>query len=218
MVQSDFLISTLEAEFLATWCDASCHVKQEKQAINCQKIWTEKRHFDLSACFWVSSMMNSLYFPFNYPIFVSPEHTSLFWCLPRNHYVLFNFPSLIPPPSPADAPIRGLIPAPSSSNRWDEQQCADERHHGINQAIKRKRCSIKQNSPISLPRLFPPSQFKWEWEGSRGGETRRDVQCCWFPQRLSTHSCWVNNSDLCLIKITAHPPLRKKRQFENYSN
>lgn len=34
--------------------------------------------------------------------------------------------------------------------------------------------------------------------------------CCWFSRFHTTHSCWVNKSDLCLIKITDNPPLRKK--------
>lgn len=191
-------------------------MKQEKQAVNCQKIWDEiqKRHFDLSARF---CMMISLYFPFNYPVFVSSEHTFPFWCLPHNHYFLFNFLCHIPPPSPADAPTRGLIPAPSSSNHREEQWGADERNHRINQAIKLQRWNIKQKAPRPMPRLFPPSRFRWEWVGV-GGTWHDGQHCCWFPQRLSTHSCWVNNSDPCLIKITDHPPARKTRQFENYSN
>lgn len=191
-------------------------MKQEKQAVNCQKLWDEiqKGHFDLSARF---CMMISLYFPFNYPIFVSPEHTLPFRCLPHNHHFLFTFLCHIPPPSPADAPTRGLIPAPSSSNRWNEQE---DRNHRINQVIKLQRCNIKQRAPLPLPSLLPPPGLDGNgcgWVG--GGGTWHDGQrCCWFPQRLSTHSCWVNNSDPCLIKITDHPPLRKRRQFENYSN
>lgn len=86
------------------------------------------------------------------------------------------------------------------------------RKGATNQVIKLQPCNIKQKVPPSLPRLDGNG-----WVG--GWRTWHDgPRCCWFPQRLSTHSCWVNNSDPCLIKITDHPPLRKTRQFENYSN
>lgn len=107
--------------------------------------------FDLSARF---CMMVSLYFPFNYPIFVSQEHMFPFFMSSRPPL----FPLYLPGSHPTSESCRRSHQGSDSSsiiikNHWDQQSGADERSRRINRVIKPQRCDIKQKAPPSLPRL-----------------------------------------------------------------
>lgn len=66
--------------------------------------------------------------------------------------------------------------------------------------------SNKQHQQAHLP--FPVKWFNKRINGWSG--VTQSVASLQISTVL-THSCWVNKSDLCLIRITGHPPLRKKK-------